>query len=97
MVRAVNTGYSILVDPAGRITARLGEGDYGTAGIEGALVADIPAEGRSLMTIYARLGPIWPPIALVLALVLGVAGAVGRAGGTSGNAPAGPAKDRHDG
>jgi apolipoprotein N-acyltransferase len=82
LVRAVNTGYSIVVDSGGRITARLGPGDYGTARNEAVLVADVPNEGRSTylgpLTPYARIGPVWPGISLGLAAILAVAGAVRR-------------------
>ena len=79
VVRAVNTGYSMVIDPAGRIKDRLGAGDYGTMGLEGVLVADVPRPGRQPMTTaYARRGPVWPFLALGLLLVTAVAGSFRR-------------------
>ncbi len=73
VVRAVNTGYSMLIDAAGRIDARLGDGDYGTADLEGVLVVDVPHASRNGRTTYARIGPVWPWIGLGLAGALAVA------------------------
>ncbi len=79
VVRAVNTGYSMVIDPAGRIASRLGAGDYGTMGFEGVLVADVPLPGRhSTTTAYARRGPIWSLLALGLLAVTAVAGTIRR-------------------
>jgi apolipoprotein N-acyltransferase len=61
MVRAANTGISAVIDPLGRIVARLG------LGIEGVLDAGLPA--ASAPTIYARFGNI-PAAAIVLAALL---------------------------
>jgi apolipoprotein N-acyltransferase len=60
MVRAANTGISAVIDPSGRIVARLG------LGIEGVLDAKLPS--ASPPTIYAQLRDI--PTALVLAVAL---------------------------
>ncbi len=81
VVRAVNTGYSMVIDPAGRITDRLGAGDYGTMGLEGVLMADVPLPGRQpLTTAYARRGPVWSLLALGLLLVTAVAATIRRPG-----------------
>src|SRR5207247_4492044 len=50
VVRAANTGISAVIDPSGRIVARLG------LGIEGVLDATLPR--ADLPTIYARVGDI---------------------------------------
>ena len=57
MVRAANTGISAVIDPAGRIVARLG------LGVEGVLDANLPA--AIAPTIYARLGDM--PAAIMVA------------------------------
>ena len=63
IVRAANTGISAVIDPLGRIVARL---DLGT---EGVLDATLPAAIGP--TVYGRLGDI--PAALLVAIALGVA------------------------
>src|SRR5947207_1030701 len=60
LVRAANTGISAVVDPSGRIVARLG------LGIEGVLDANLPS--ALLPTIYARLRDI--PAAVIVAAAL---------------------------
>jgi apolipoprotein N-acyltransferase len=60
LVRAANTGISAVVDPSGRIVARLG------LGIEGVLDANLPAALPP--TIYARLRDI--PAAVIVAAAL---------------------------
>ena len=57
MVRAANTGISAVIDPSGRVVARLG------LGIEGVLDASLPAALPP--TLYARLRDI--PIAVLVA------------------------------
>jgi apolipoprotein N-acyltransferase len=57
VVRAANTGISAVIDPLGRIVARLG------LGIEGVLDSRLPA--AIAPTIYARLGDI--PAAIIIA------------------------------
>ena len=57
MVRAANTGISAVIDPVGRIVARLG------LGVEGVLDANLPS--AIAPTIYARLGDI--PAAVMVA------------------------------
>lgn len=57
MVRAANTGVSAVIDPVGRIIARLG------LGVEGVLDANLPS--AITPTIYARLGDI--PAAVMVA------------------------------
>jgi apolipoprotein N-acyltransferase len=63
IVRAANTGISAVIDPLGRMVARL---DLGT---EGVLDATLPAAIGP--TVYGRLGDI--PAALLVAIALGVA------------------------
>jgi apolipoprotein N-acyltransferase len=60
VVRAANTGISAVIDPSGRIVARLG------LGIDGVLDATLPTALPS--TIYARLGDI--PAAITIAAAL---------------------------
>jgi apolipoprotein N-acyltransferase len=57
MVRAANTGISAVIDPLGRIVARLG------LGVEGVLDAGLPS--AIAPTIYARVGDI--PAAIIVA------------------------------
>jgi apolipoprotein N-acyltransferase len=57
MVRAANTGISAVIDPVGRIIARLG------LGVEGVLDANLPS--AIAPTIYTRLGDI--PAAVMVA------------------------------
>jgi apolipoprotein N-acyltransferase len=60
VVRAANTGISAVIDPMGRIVARLG------LGIEGVLDSSLPSANPP--TFYARLGDI--PAAAIIALAL---------------------------
>jgi len=60
IVRAANTGISAVIDPSGRMVARLG------LGIEGVLDANLPSALPS--TVYARLGDI--PVTVILAAAL---------------------------
>ena len=60
LVRAANTGISAIIDPMGRVVARLG------LGIEGVLDAGLPAPIAP--TVYARTGDL--PAAIVLAIGL---------------------------
>jgi len=60
VVRAANTGISAVIDPVGRIVARLG------LGVEGVLDSSLPA--AIAPTIYARSGDI--PTAMMLAAAL---------------------------
>jgi apolipoprotein N-acyltransferase len=60
LVRAANTGVSAVIDPVGRIVARLG------LGAEGVLDSGLPAAIKP--TIYARLGDI--PAAVIVAAAL---------------------------
>ena len=57
LVRAANTGISAVIDPLGRIVARLG------LGLEGVLDSQLPSPIAS--TIYAKLGDI--PAAIIVA------------------------------
>src|SRR5260221_8358900 len=61
VVRAANTGISAVIDPTGRIVARLGPG------VEGGLDSSLPA--AIAPTIYARSGDI-PPAMMVGAALL---------------------------
>jgi apolipoprotein N-acyltransferase len=62
VVRAANTGISAVVDPLGRIVARLG------LGIEGVLDSSLPSAIPP--TIYARSGDIPAAAIVVVALIL---------------------------
>ena len=62
VVRAANTGISAVIDPLGRIVARLG------LGLEGVLDSGLPAAIPP--TIYARTGDMPVVIVIVAALVL---------------------------
>jgi len=62
VVRAANTGISAVIDPMGRIVARLG------LGIEGVLDASLPAAAAP--TVYARFGNISAAILVAIALTL---------------------------
>ena len=60
VVRAANTGISAVIDPLGRIVARLG------LGVEGVLDSTLPA--AMAPTIYARFGDV--PVAIIVAIAL---------------------------
>jgi apolipoprotein N-acyltransferase len=60
LVRAANTGISAVIDPMGRIVARLG------LGIEGVLDSTLPA--AIVPTVYARLGDM--PAAVIVAAAM---------------------------
>jgi apolipoprotein N-acyltransferase len=60
LVRAANTGISAVIDPLGRVVARLG------LGVEGVLDSSLPA--AIAPTIYARTGDI--PVAIMVAAAL---------------------------
>jgi apolipoprotein N-acyltransferase len=60
MVRAANTGISAVIDPVGRVVARLG------LGVEGVLDSSLPA--AIAPTVYARVGDI--PTAIMVAIAL---------------------------
>ena len=62
MVRAANTGISAVIDPMGRIVARLG------LGIEGVLDSSLPAANPP--TFYARFGDIPAGAIIAIALIL---------------------------
>jgi apolipoprotein N-acyltransferase len=63
IVRAANTGISAVIDPVGRIIARL------DLGVEGVLDAALPA--ATAPTIYARIGDV--PAAMLVALAIMIA------------------------
>jgi apolipoprotein N-acyltransferase len=62
LVRAANTGISAVIDPLGRVVARLG------LGIEGVLDSTLPAANPP--TVYARVGDIPAAILVTLALIV---------------------------
>jgi apolipoprotein N-acyltransferase len=64
VVRAANTGISAVIDPLGRIVARLG------LGVEGVLDASLPS--AIAPTIYARNGDIPAAIIVAAALLLAI-------------------------
>ncbi len=57
MVRCVNTGLSMGVDPHGRIVGTVGEGSYGTGCRQGWLLMDAVTDGRK--TVYSCIGELW--------------------------------------
>ena len=61
MIRAANTGVSAVIDPLGRIVARLG------LGAESVLDSGLPA--AIVSTTYARVGDIPAAIAAVIAVI----------------------------
>jgi apolipoprotein N-acyltransferase len=61
LVRAANTGISAVIDPVGRIVARLG------LGIEGVLDSSLPS--AIAPTVYARVGDIPAGIMIAAALL----------------------------
>jgi apolipoprotein N-acyltransferase len=62
LVRAANTGVSAVIDPMGRIVARLG------LGAEGVLDSTLPS--AIAPTLYARLGDMPSAVLVALAIVL---------------------------
>jgi apolipoprotein N-acyltransferase len=60
LVRAANTGISAVIDPLGRVVARLG------LGIEGVLDSELPSANPP--TVYARAGDV--PAAVMVALAM---------------------------
>jgi apolipoprotein N-acyltransferase len=64
LVRAANTGISVVVDPVGRIIARLG------LGVEGVLDSALPS--AIAPTVYTRTGDIPAAIFVALAIVFAV-------------------------
>jgi apolipoprotein N-acyltransferase len=62
LVRAANTGVSAVIDPLGRIVARLGLGTEG--------VLDSPLPSAIKPTIYARLGDIPAAVLVAAALII---------------------------
>ncbi len=65
LVRAANSGISAIVDPYGRVRARLDVGERGV--LDGALPASLPP------TVYARFGDILPAILLLLVASIAIA------------------------
>ena len=66
LVRAANTGISAIVDPYGRVQARLDVGETGV--IDGDLPAALPA------TVYSRLGDIIPAAIVGFLAILALIG-----------------------
>jgi apolipoprotein N-acyltransferase len=64
LVRAANTGVSAVIDPLGRVVARLG------LGTEGVLDSGLPAAIKP--TIYARLGDIPAAVLVAAALIIAI-------------------------
>src|SRR5262249_54225485 len=62
LVRAANTGISAVIDPLGRVVARLG------LGVEGVLDSTLPAANPP--TVYARAGDIPAAIIVTLAVIV---------------------------
>ncbi|MFC0240316.1 apolipoprotein N-acyltransferase [Rhodopseudomonas telluris] len=62
LVRAANTGVSAVIDPVGRIVARLG------LGVEGVLDATLPA--KIPPTVYARVGELPAAVLVAVSIVL---------------------------
>lgn len=62
LVRAANTGISVVVDPLGRIVAQLG------LGVEGVLDSQLPAAISP--TLYSKTGDLPAAIAIALAVVM---------------------------
>jgi apolipoprotein N-acyltransferase len=62
VVRAANTGISAVIDPLGRIVARLG------LGIEGVLDSALPSANQP--TVYSRTGDVPTAVIMALAMIL---------------------------
>lgn len=71
MIRSVNTGLSIAVDSAGRVTGAVGEGRSGTARQDGWLRSELGLDDRS--TLYGRVGDAWGWACLAGTVGLGAA------------------------
>ncbi len=69
MVRAANTGLSVVIDSRGKLIDQIGEGRYGAAQTQGTLLAEPPLDSRS--TLYGRLGDVWAWLCLIGTVVLG--------------------------
>lgn len=68
MVRCVNTGNSVRIDPCGRLRGAVGDGKggYGAANQEGWLAAEAELSTRD--TLYGRIGESFPALCLIGAL-----------------------------
>ena len=69
MVRAANTGLSVVIDSRGKLIGQIGEGRYGAAQTPGTLLGELPLDSRS--TLYGRLGDVWAWLCLIGTVVLG--------------------------
>jgi apolipoprotein N-acyltransferase len=70
IVRAANTGISAVIDPMGRVVARLG------LGLEGVLDSGLPAAISP--TIYARTGDVPAAIIIVATLMFAIGRRLGK-------------------
>ena len=68
MVRSVNTGVSVAIDSSGRLTAGLGTGRYGEARQAGWVLAPVQLDSR--ITLYGRIGELWPWCCLIVTVAL---------------------------
>lgn len=76
MLRAVNTGNSVAIDSAGRITGAVGAGAYGRPRRPGWLGSELRLDARS--TLYGRIGDVWGWACLGAATGLGAWSMIGR-------------------
>lgn len=79
MVRSANTGLTVAIDRGGNLAGVVGEGRYGEARRTGAL--SVPVEVGASMTLYRRVGEIWPLVSAAGLLVILAAGL--RTGGSA--------------
>lgn len=68
MLRAVNTGLSASIDSRGIVRQVIGPGRYGTGRQPGTITDELPLDRR--VTVYGRIGNLWPWSMLVLTIVL---------------------------
>lgn len=68
MIRAVNTGLSVLIDSFGNVAATIGKGRYGEGQIAGHLQTEILLDSR--LSLYGFIGDLWAWICLVGMAVL---------------------------
>lgn len=68
MVRCVNTGVSVQVDSCGRVLAAAGESGYGVINQPGWVLANVRIDSR--VTLFGRIGGLFPSACLLLTLGL---------------------------
>jgi len=68
MIRAANTGLSVLIDSTGKVTGRIGPGRYGQGRVAGHLDARPRLDSRA--TLYGRIGDAWAWLCLLVAAIL---------------------------